>query len=276
MGGALLSFTAMAIAVRELAGQMHAFQMLFIRSALGFAIVVAALSATGWRHLGTQRLAGHGLRNVVHFVGQVLWIFGIKLLPLATVFAIEFTTPLWAAILAVLFLGERMNRGRWVALILGFCGILVILRPGVTSTDPALFLMIVCAVFFGMSVTVTKWLTRTDHALTIMFFMTIMQTGLGLAASVFVWTPIAAEQWPWLVVMAVTGLSAHYSMVRAFGHADATIVVSMDFLRLPLIAFVGFAVYSESLDLAILMGAALIFGGLYYSITREGRRAGAT
>ena len=276
MAVALLSFTAMAVAVRELAGEMHAFQILFIRSAIGFVIIVAVLHATGWQQLGTQRLAVHGLRNVVHFIGQVLWIFGIQLLPLVTVFAIEFTTPLWAAVLAVLFLGERMNRGRWVALVCGFCGILVILQPGYSDYDPALFIMIVCAVFFGLSVTFTKSLTRTDHALTIMFFMTIMQTGFGLIASLFVWTPVALWQWPWLMVVAVTGLSAHYSMVRAFGHADATIVVPMDFLRLPLIALVGFLIYGESLDLATVVGATLILSGIYYSITRESRTSRTT
>jgi drug/metabolite transporter (DMT)-like permease len=275
MAVALLSFTAMAVAVRELAGEMHAFQILFIRSTIGALIIVAALFATGWQQLGTRRLAVHGLRNVVHFIGQVLWIFGIQLLPLVTVFAIEFTTPLWAAVLAVLFLGERMNRGRWVALVCGFCGILVILQPGYTEPDPALFVMIVCAVFFGLSVTFTKSLTRTDHALTIMFFMTVMQTGLGLVASVFVWTPVALWHWPWLTVVAVTGLSAHYSMVRAFGHADATIVVPMDFLRLPLIALVGFSIYGESLEPATVVGATLILSGIYYSITRENRTARA-
>jgi drug/metabolite transporter (DMT)-like permease len=272
---ALLSFTAMAVAVRELAGEMHAFEILFIRSAIGFVIILAVLHGTGWQQLGTQRIAVHGLRNVVHFVGQVLWIFGIQLLPLVTVFAIEFTTPLWAAVLAVLFLGERMNRGRWIALICGFCGVLVILQPGYTEPDPALFIMIVCAIFFGLSVTFTKSLTRTDHALTIMFFMTIMQTGFGLIASIFVWTPVALLQWPWLTVVAVTGLSAHYSMVRAFGHADATIVVPMDFLRLPLIALVGFLIYGEALELATVVGATLILSGIYYSITRESRTARA-
>jgi len=275
MAVALLSFTAMAVAVRELAGAMHAFQILFIRSAIGVVIIVAVLHGTGWQQLGTQRLAVHGLRNVVHFIGQVLWIFGIQLLPLVTVFAIEFTTPLWAAVLAVLFLGERMNRGRWVALVCGFGGILVILQPGYSDYDPALFIMIVCAVFFGLSVTFTKSLTRTDHALTIMFFMTALQTGFGLIASIFVWTPVAVWQWSWLMVVAVTGLSAHYSMVRAFGHADATIVVPMDFLRLPLIALVGFLIYGEALDLATVVGATLILSGIYYSLTRESRTSRA-
>ena len=130
MGGTLLSFTVMAISVRELSSGMHAFEMLFIRSAIGVVILTVILWATGWQVLRTRRIAGHLFRNAVHFTGQVLWIFGITLLPLATVSAIEFTTPVWGAILAVAFLGERMNRGRWVALALGFAGILVVFGIG--------------------------------------------------------------------------------------------------------------------------------------------------
>jgi drug/metabolite transporter (DMT)-like permease len=99
MGGALLSFTAMAISVRELSSGMHAFEMLFIRSAIGVVILTVVLWATGWKTLRTKRMVGHLFRNAVHFTGQVLWIFGITLLPLATVFAIEFTTPIWGRLI---------------------------------------------------------------------------------------------------------------------------------------------------------------------------------
>lgn len=276
MSGTLASFMIMAVAVRELSEGLHAFQMLFVRSGVGLAIVAVALSLSGWHHLRTRHLTGHLLRNSVHYVGQALWVFGIQLLPLATVFAIEFTTPIWAAFLAVLFLGERMNAGRWLALGLGFAGILVILRPGVAPTEPALAMMIVCALFFAVSVTMTKWLTRWDHPLAIMFYMTAIQLVLGLVASLFVWAPMTLAQWPWLILLGITGLSAHYCMVRAFGHADATVVMPMDFLRLPLIALVGFLVYAEALDWITLAGAALICAGNYASVRRETRESTAS
>ena len=271
MAGALTSFMVMAVAVRELSGAMSAFQMLFVRSGLGLAFLVVVLSATGWGQVRTQRLTGHVFRNLAHFTGQVLWIVGIKLLPLATVFAIEFTTPIWGAILAVLFLGERMNQGRWIALGGGFIGILVILRPGIGQFDPDLLIMIGCALFFGITTVITKWLTRTEGAPTILFYMTLMQMLFGLAVSVFDWAPVALHNWPWLVLLAITGLSAHYCIVRALGYADATVVMPMDFLRLPVIAVLGFVVYAEPLDLVTLIGAVLIFAGNYYSIRRESR-----
>ncbi len=225
MGGALLSFTVMAISVRELSSGMHAFEMLFIRSAIGVVILTVVLWATGWKTLRTKRMVGHLFRNAVHFTGQVLWIFGITLLPLATVFAIEFTTPIWGAVLAVAFLRERMNRGRWMALGLGFIGILVILRPGLAAVSTGAMIMLACALFFGATNVITKWLTRSERPVAIVFYMVVMQTLFGAVASVFVWTPVAADAWPWLFLMAITGLTAHYSLARALSVADASFVM---------------------------------------------------
>ncbi|MDX1422937.1 MAG: DMT family transporter [Kiloniellales bacterium] len=272
MGGALLSFAVMAVSVRELSAGMHPFEMMFARSAIGLAIMTAVLSATGWRALRTSRIAGHLLRNVVHFTGQVLWIFGITLLPLATVFAIEFTTPMWGAVLAVAFLGERMNRGRWVALVLGFAGILTIVRPGLEGVSSGATIMLVCAVFFGATSVLTKWLTRTDQPIAIIFYMVVIQTLLGAVATTFVWTPVAAADWPWLGLMAVTGLTAHYCLTRALSVADASFVMPFDFLRLPLIAVAGYLLYGETVAPATFLGAALIFSGTYFSLRYESRR----
>ena len=271
MGVALLSFTVMAVSVREL-GTMHVFEMLFIRSAVGLAIMTAVVSATGWAALKTKNIAGNFLRNGLHFTGQVLWIFGITLLPLATVFAIEFTTPMWTAVLAVAILGERMTRGRWVALVLGFAGILVVVRPGIEGVGSGALVMLVCAVFFGATSVATKWLTQSDRPVTIVFYMVAIQTLLGAAASVFVWTPIGAGDWPWLILLGITGLTAHYALTNALSVADASLVMPLDFLRVPLIAVAGYLLYAESIEPATLIGAALIFSGTYYSLRFESRR----
>ena len=271
MMGALLSFAVMAVSVRELSGEMHAFQMLFVRSVMGVAILSVVLSIRGWGTLKTRRIGGHLLRNVVHFAGQVFWILGITLLPLATVSAIEFTTPIWGAVLAVIFLGERMNRGRWLAFALGVIGILVILRPGLAVISSGALIMLACTFFFGATNVVTKWLTRTEQPLAILFYMVLMQSLVGMITASFVWTPIQGVDWPWLVLLALTGLSAHYSLVRAFGAADAIFVMPFEFLKLPLVALAGFLLYDEGFDLIILLGAALIFTGNYASLRHERR-----
>ncbi|MGF1628713.1 MAG: DMT family transporter [Kiloniellaceae bacterium] len=275
MIGALTSFTVMTVSVRELTGEMHAFQMLFIRSTIGVLILLPIITRSGrggWSQIRLQHLPWHALRNVIHFAGQVFWIFGIALLPLATVSAIEFTSPLWAGILAVLLLGERMNRGRLAAFALGFLGILVIVRPGFIEVSEGIFIMLICSFFFGATGVATKWLTRHETALAIIFYMVLMQSVFGAVASIFVWQPVTAEQAPWLALMAVTGLSAHYCLTSALAEADATFIMPLEFLRLPLVALVGFLLYAEAFELTTLLGALVIFSGNYISLRYETRR----
>jgi len=276
MTGTLLSFSLMAVAVREISGEIHSFQIMLFRS-LGALVILLPFAiragASVWRtaHLGTQ----FG-RNIVHFGAQLGWITGIGLLPLAEVFAIEFTTPIWATILAVLFLGERLNRGRVVALVLGFTGILVILRPGLAVIEPGAFAVLGAAVGFAITLTLTKFLTRTDSPLTILLYMSVIQLPFGIVLSALEWTTPDLLQLLWLMVIGAVGLSAHYCTARALSLADQTIVVPMDFMRLPLIVLVGFALYSESVELLVLAGVGLIFAGNYYSIFRENRKKPST
>lgn len=271
MMAALVSFTVMAVSVRELTADMHAFEILFIRSAIGVLILAVILSAKGWSLIRTTQIAGHVGRNVVHFAGQVFWIIGIGLLPLATVSAIEFTTPIWGAFLAVLFLGEQLHRGRWVALALGFLGILVIVRPGLEVINIGVVIMLGCTFCFGATSVITKWLIREDSALAILFYMVLLQTLFGATASFFVWVPVQSNHWPWLLLVALTGLSAHYALNRALAEADASFVLPFEFLRLPFVALIGYLLYAEPFEAAILAGAALIFLGNYYSLRQESR-----
>ncbi len=276
MVGALTSFAMMAVSVRELTGEMHAFQMLFIRSTLGMLILLPIVSRNtrsgGWRQIRLAHLRGHALRNVIHFTGQVLWILGIGLLPLATVSAIEFTSPLWGGLLALLFLGERLNRGRLAAFTLGFIGILVIVRPGLIEVGEGVVIMLLCAFFFGATGAVTKWLTRRETALAIIFFMVVMQAVFGAVASIFVWQPVTMTHVPWLALMAVTGLTAHFCLTSALAEADATFIMPLEFLRLPLVTVIGYLLYAEAFEPAILLGALIIFSGNYASLHYETRR----
>ena len=273
MMGALASFTAMALGGREMAaGGIGTFEILLFRSLVGLVIVSALLAKSGWGQITVKRLGLHVLRNVGHFGGQFGWFYGIALIPLAEVFAIEFTTPMWTAILAALLLGERMTRPRVVAIGFGIAGMLIILRPGLAVIHPGALAVVGAAIGFSVSYVYTRKLASTESALAILFYMTVIQLPLALVPAMLYWVSPPPSLWPWLVAVGAAGLSAHYCMTRALRLADATVVVTMDFLRLPLIAAAGFLFYAEPLDWLVLAGAAVMLVGNFVNISAE--RAG--
>ena len=271
MSGAVLSFALMAVAVRELADTMGSFEILFLRSAISLAIMAVVVGYVGLEPVRTRRFGLHVLRNLFHFSGQYAWVYSIAVLPLAMVFAIEFTMPVWSAILAVMLMGERLNHGRIVMLALGLLGILIILKPGVEAVPPAALIMLLGSFAYAMTMIGTKQLAKTDSAIAVLFWMSVIQVPLGLVPALREWVTPGLADLPWVLAVGVTGLSAHFCLTRSLRIADATLVIPIDFLRLPLIAVVGMLFYGEPLQPSILIGAAVIFAGTYYSIRRESR-----
>jgi drug/metabolite transporter (DMT)-like permease len=273
MAGAVLSFSFMAVAVRELLRHMNVFEILFLRTLVSMLLVIAILPRSGTATLRTQRFSWHFWRAMMHLGGQLCWMYAIAALTLATVFAIEFTMPVWTALLAVVFLGERLNQGRVVMLVLGLAGIAIILRPGAGGFHPAALVMVLGSVFYAGNMIQTKRLSATDSPLAVLFWMSAVQIPLTLAAAVPQWVMPRLADLPWILAIGGGSFIAHYSMTRAMKLGDATLVVPIDFLRLPLIAVVGALFYAEPLEAAIFVGAAVIFAGTYYSVARESRRA---
>jgi drug/metabolite transporter (DMT)-like permease len=276
MSGALLAFSATAIAVRALAPTFSIFEMLAVRNAAGVMILLAlALVRPEVRPgLKPRRFRLHLMRNVLHFAGTDGWAFGLTLLPLATVFALEFTTPAWVALLAIPLLKEQMTRGRLVAVILGFIGILVILRPGLETLQPASFLMLGVAFSFALVAIMTKRLTMTESTFSILFFMNLLQLPMNLAGvSRAFWLQVEQAHVLPLIGISLGGLLAHYCLTNAYRQGDATMVVPLDFMRIPLIAFVGWQFYGEPLDPYVFLGSFCIIVGLLYSLNREARAA---
>jgi drug/metabolite transporter (DMT)-like permease len=276
MLGALSSFLALAVAARELSAVLDTFQILFWRSAVGLVIVVAILSVKGWRFARTAQPMLQVLRNVVHFAGQWGWVYGVAHIAIAEVFAIEFTMPIWTLLLAALFLGERITRVRLASVLLGFAGILIIVRPGIAAVETAQLAVLGAAVAFALSAyVITKRLVATDTPLTILFWMTVVQLPIGFAGGVPHWT--WPSGWLWVAVAAVgaAALGAHYCMARALNLADATVVVPMDFLRLPLAFVVGYLLYRDRVDVYVLIGALVIFAGNYLNVRAAHAHAAA-
>ena len=272
MGGAMLSFALMAVAARELLRAMGSFEVLFLRSLVSIVLVLAILVRFGLGVLRTRRFGLHVVRNVLHFGGQYAWVYAIALLPLATVFAIEFTMPVWTALLAVPILGERLNRGRIVMLAFGLTGVLIILKPGFDAVQPAALVMLAGSFAYASMNIATKRLVEKDSGLAILFYMSAIQLPLGLVPALAQWVTPGISDLPWIIAIGTMGLSSHYCLTRAFRIADATLVVPIDFLRLPLIAVVGAIFYGEKIELSIMLGAAVIFAGTWYSLRRESRK----
>ncbi|MBA4502238.1 DMT family transporter [Marinobacterium marinum] len=275
MTGALFSFMAMAVSGRELSQDLTTFQILFFRSLIGVLLIAALLARShhGFAQLRTRRTGGHVLRNIAHFGGQYGWFYGLAFIPLAEVIAIEFTTPIWTALLACTLLGERLTLPRLSALVLGIAGLLLILRPGMGSLHPASLAVLVGAVGYALSYIQTKSLAATETPLCILFYMTMIQLPFGLIPSMVEWQTPPLHTLPWIILVSVTAMSAHYCMARAFKLADATVVVPMDFMRLPLIAVVGFLFYDEIIDLPVALGAGLMLAGNLINIRAEQRKA---
>ncbi len=271
---AVVSFSLMAIGGREISKELDTFQLMFFRSALGLLIVVliVVFSGTGFSRFRTKRFKRHIVRNCFHFVGQFGWFFAVALIPLAQVFAIEFTTPLWVAIFSPLLLGEKLTKGRLLAVLIGFSGILIVVQPWQGQLDPGALAVVIAAIGFCFSMIVTKQLTSTESPLVIVFYMSLIQAPMGLIPALWVWVNPSMITMFWLVVISVFGLTAHYSIARAFAYADAIVVAPMDFLRLPVILVVGLLVYGEVVGPAILIGGAIILFGNWMNLWLETRQ----
>jgi drug/metabolite transporter (DMT)-like permease len=276
MTGALLSFSAMAVSVRGLAKVLHVFEILAIRNASGLVILLAIglaqpdLLRTLTLHRARLQLA----RNTIHFGAQYLWMLSVTLLPLATVFALEFTMPAYAAILAVVFLGEKVTAGRIGVVVLGFLGVLVILRPGISSFNPAALFVLTAAFGFAVSLIQTKALTTSETTYAIVLWMNAVQLPLALIGS----EPknflnLGAAQALPLMGVAISGLTSHFCLTQAFRYGDATVVVPLDFMRIPLIALVGWWLYGEALDAYVFAGAGLIVLGISWNLRAEAMQA---
>lgn len=275
MSGAIVSFTSMAVAGRMLASGLDTFEIMLYRSLAGVVVVLGLARLTGTLgEIRTDRLGLHLLRNIAHFTGQNLWFLAIALIPLAQVFALEFTSPIWAIFLAVPVLGERLTRVRLLAALVGFAGIVIITRPWQASLGPGVIAAALAAVGFAGSAVFTRRLTRSTSTTGILFWLTAMQSAFALVCAGYDGDIALPERaaLPWLAVVSLGGLVAHFCLTKALALAPAAVVVPIDFLRLPLVALVGMVLFGEPVQGAVLIGAALIFLANHANIRSETRR----
>jgi len=275
MSGAIAAFTSMAIAGRELNFAHDTFEIMLFRSIIGVIIMtVIVLTLRRGSELRTERLRLHFARNIFHFAGQNLWFFAVPLIPLAQLFAFEFTTPIWVLLFSPLLLQERLTWIGSLSAALGFIGILMVAQPGATSLSLGVFAAASCAIFFALTAILTRKLTQDQTILCILFYLTVLQAIFGLIAAGYdgdIKPPTAATL-PWLTLIGIAGLTAHFCLTNALAIAPASVIMPIDFVRLPIIAAIGMVFYSEPFSLMVIAGAILIFAANYMNIVTSGRK----
>ena len=275
MIGTMVSFSLMAISGRELAPELNTFEIMFFRSLIGLVLVVTIGTLSGTLHqIKTDRLGLHMLRNTAHFTGQNLWFLAVAFIPFSQVFALEFSTPLWVALLAPVFLGEALTRRRLLSVGIGFSGVLIVARPDFSQLNPASLAAMACAICFACSLMTTKKLTIDQSTTCILFWLTLMQLGMGLVAVVLTGSLSAPQgiDFIWVTAVSICGLTAHFCIARALALAPAIVVIPLDFLRLPLISLIGFLAYNEAFEWAVVFGAMLIFTAVLINLQAERQR----
>lgn len=283
MALALASFSSIAIAGRTVTSLMAAeagreaatygdtFQLMFYRSIVALVVmaIVISVSRQGWRQVRSQRLGLHAARNAVHFMGQFSWFHALTLIPLAQLFAIEFTAPIWVALLAPLLLSERMSWLRAAAICVGFTGVLIIVQPGVAPFSLGHALALSAAINFALSMIATRKLMATDTVVAFLFHMAWMQLPIAaVLAAPFLVLP-NGETAVWLLILGAAALIAHFALAKAFAAAEAIVVAPMDFLRLPLIALIGALAYGEEVTIAVAVGGAVVLSANVLNLLAE-------
>lgn len=260
----------MAVSGRATTRELSVFQVMEMRSVIAFMMLLPFIYCEGgFRVMRTRILFSHIVRNSAHYIGQFAWLMGLTMIPMAQVIAIEFTAPIWTALMAAAFLGEKLTWRKAVAILLGLIGVIIIVRPGATAINPGQIVVLGAAFVFAVSFITTKALTRRDSATKIIFWMLIIQSVIGFTPALNVWVWPSAGLWPWILLIAFSGTFAHFCMAKALAYADATVVMPMDYLRVPLSALIGYMLYAEAIDIFTACGAALILSGNLFNLRRN-------
>jgi len=274
MSGAIMAFTLTAVAGREASASISVTELILYRNLFGLVLIFALLRWFRPEALATDHYRVHWLRNSSHFIGQWCWFYGLSLLPLATVFALEFTVPVWATLFAVWLLQERLNRARLVAVVAGFAGVLLILRPGLEIIQSASWVVLAGAIAYALAHTMTKKIAGRDSVATLLFFMHVMQLPLALLAYLLLVDQAAAINGSilaWVALTSVAAIAAHYCMAKALSLADALVVMPMDYLRLPVAVMIGWLLYQEGLDFWLLLGGLVMLVGNLVAVKSKSR-----
>lgn len=260
--------------VRLCSHDLHPFEITFFRNLFGIGLMAPLFLRAGPGALRTGRFKLHLFRATVGLIAMLCTFAAMSLIPLAEATALTFTAPLFATIGAAVVLRETVRLRRWTATVVGFIGMLIILRPGTAAISPYASVALAAAFFMAISMLTVKSLSRTETATTMVLIMILIQTPASLVPALFVWHWPAPGTWALLVVLGIVATAGQLLMVRAFSSADASVVLPFDFFRLIFISIAGFVFFEERPDVWTWVGAAVIFSSSLYIAHRESRHGG--
>ncbi len=255
--------------VRFLGNDLHPFVIAFYRSLFGLVAIMPLVLRAGLTVLHTAHLRLMMARGACGISAMLTWFYGLARVPTAEATALSFTAAIFAAICAFVFLRETLRLRRWSAIVGGFIGVFIVLQPNTENFNPYMLLILVSCVFWGISVTLVKFLTRTDSATSIVAWMSILLTAMSLPAALYFWSWPDVDQILLLLIMGVLGTLGHLGMARALSLADTTAVMAIDFMRLIWAALIGIYFFGDKFDIYTWVGALIIFSSGLYIIFRE-------
>jgi len=264
-----VAFSILHGLVRYVSEVLPPFQIAFFRNIFGLAFLLPLLMRSRFSILRTKRIGLHALRGVINIIAMLMFFTALSISPIAKVTALSFTAPIFMAILAVLVLGERFRIYRWLAILCGFIGMLIILRPGLVAVDTGALLVTASAGLWAIALLIIKILSRTEASLTIVAYMGIFLGIFSIFPALWVWQPFGIQTLFWLAMIGLFGSIAQMSLSQSLKETDPTALMPFDFLKLVWTALIGAWFFSEIPDIYTLIGAAVIFASGFFIALRE-------
>lgn len=255
--------------VKALAAEMSILEIVFFRTATAVLFFLPWMLRSGLAIFGTERIGLHILRATFQTFSAFGFFLGFAIVPLATVTALHFTTPIFVVLIGIFILGERVSVRRWSAILAGFVGTMLILRPGFSTVGYGELLVLGSAVAWACAIIVIKVLSRTDTSVTITAYMYVLMTPATLIAASFDWTWPTLEQYGWLVAIGLTGALGHVLMAEALKRGDTHVVTPFDFFRLIWATLIGILLFGESVDNLVWIGGTIVIASVSYIAWRE-------
>lgn len=266
-----VGFAIMHVLIRYASAELHPVQIAFFRNFFGVLVFFPILLRHGFGFLRTTRLGLHALRGVLNICAMFMFFYALSITEVARVTALAFSAPVYAAILSVAFLGERFRWHRWGAILAGFLGMLIVLRPGLIPLEPGPMLVVGSSFLWAACMIIIKVMSRTESSFAIVAYMNIFLALFSVGPAVWLWQWPSLEAWWLMVTIGVTGTFGQLGLSQALAETEPTVVMPFDFLRLIWVSALGYWLFGEIPDLYVWIGGAIIFASGFYLAWRESR-----